>query len=165
MSMSFSLVSVALLIANPSMTAQDAEIVTAKTSSVACPIGASREIVIQVSVKSGYHIQSNPASDMFLIPTVLELKTENGIMAGSPVYPPATPFRLNGTLLELSTYLGFFPIKILIEATTQARPGKYHLTGKLSYQACDSISCRMPRSINVSIPVEITEMTNMTNKK
>src|SRR5262249_17907169 len=108
-----------------------------------------------VAVSEGYHLQANPASEDYLIPTRLELKNSGGVTVGKISYPPGKPYRLNGAEKDLQTYHGNFEIIVLLKASGAARPSKCTLQGRLHYQACDSKTCLFPASVPLTITVKI----------
>ena len=119
------------------------------------PAVISVDAQITVKVKSGYHVQANPASEEYLIPTKLDVKSTADLQAGNPVYPKGQPFKLEGSDKPLATYVDSFVIKVPVKADAKAHPANETLQGVLRYQACDAHSCLFPDSIPVELPVTI----------
>jgi DsbC/DsbD-like thiol-disulfide interchange protein len=113
------------------------------------------EAQVSVAVAEGYHLQANPASEDYLVPTRLDLKTPAGVTVSKITYPPGKPYRLNGADKDLKTYDGNFEIGVLLKASREARPGKYVLQGRLYYQACDSRTCLFPTSVPLTLTVNV----------
>jgi DsbC/DsbD-like thiol-disulfide interchange protein len=130
-------------------------VISIETSPITINAGKSAEAQITVKVKSGYHVQANPASEEYLIPTKLELKTADGITSGTPVYPKGQHFKLEGSNQNLATYQNSFVIKVPLQADSKAKAGETKLEGTLRYQACDAKSCLFPDSVPVQIPVTV----------
>ena len=102
-----------------------------------------------VQVNQPYHIQANPASDPYLIPTRLEFESTPGMTLERANYPEGNPFVLEGSPHTISVYDGRFEISAryrLDERIDAEAP----LAGSLTYQACDHKSCFPP----VSVPIE-----------
>ena len=118
-------------------------------------VGGQAEARITVAVTDGYHVQANPASTEFFVPTKLQLRAKRGVRPKAPVYPPGRPYRLEGMPSELMTYEDTFEITIPLEASDSARLGEHVLKGTLSYQACDDRSCLFPVSVPFSLPVQV----------
>lgn len=118
--------------------------------------GGSSEARIAVLVAGGFHLQANPASEEYLVPTRLELAKGSDVWPGKPIYPPGRPYRLSGASSDLSTYEGRFEIRLPLEASARARPGERALTGRLHYQACDAKSCLFPASVAVELRVTVS---------
>ena len=119
--------------------------------------GETAESQITVTVKNGYHVQANPASESYLIATKLEVKPAEGIETSSPIYPKGQPYKLEGTDKPLSTYEKNFVIKVPLKANKDAAAGTRTLQGTLHYQACDAHTCLFPDTIPVAIIVTVTK--------
>lgn len=117
--------------------------------------GRSAVARLAILVARGFHLQANPASQEYLVPTTLELARGSDIEPGKPIYPPGQPYRLQGASSDLSTYEGRFEIRLPLEASARAKPGERTLTGKLRYQACDAHSCLFPSSVTVELRVTV----------
>jgi Disulphide bond corrector protein DsbC len=127
-------------------------VILIETKALSVSAGQSANAEITVKIKSGYHVQANPASEDYLIPTKLELKPVDGLEVGAPVYPKGQPFKLEGTEKPLATYVDSFVIKVPVKAQ---QAGNKTLEGSLRYQACDARSCLFPDTIPVQIPVTV----------
>ena len=129
------------------------------TVSVPAPVvvttGGDAEARITVVVTDGYHIQANPASTEFFVPTKLQLRAKGGVRPKAPVYPPGQPYRLEGMPDEFMTYEDTFEITIPLEASDSARPGEHVLKGTLHHQACDDRSCLFPVWVPFGLPVQV----------
>jgi uncharacterized protein len=117
--------------------------------------GDAFEARISVAVAEGYHLQANPASEQFLVPTRLDLKNSGGVTVSRITYPPGKPYRLSGADKGLKTYDGNFEIGVLLKASNGARLGKHILQGSLHYQACDSSACLFPTSVPLTLTVNV----------
>ena len=113
------------------------------------------EVQISVTITEGYHLQANPASEDYLVPTRLELKSSGDVTVSNITYPPGKPYRLNGADKDLQTYEGNFEIGVLVKASSVARSGKRILQGRLHYQACDSKTCLFPTSVPLALTVRV----------
>ena len=129
------------------------EIVKVNTQKVIVRAGLDSVINIAIEIKNGYHIQANKVENQF-IPTTLEIKGDRGIIIKDKVFPPAKKFKLEGTDQYLDVYDGIFEISILFTTKNKIPKGLHHLYGQLNYQACDSMRCLFPRSIEFSLDVE-----------
>lgn len=113
--------------------------------------GEPTTVTVPVVVADGYHVQSNPAANEFLVPLELTFGRVDGLVFGIPEYPPPHRHRLHGAEEDLLTYEGTVVIEIPL-AVRGGEPGVRTVTGDLRYQACDSRRCLFP----ASIPVELT---------
>lgn len=130
-------------------------IVTVNVNDSIIYIGVSTMIAIWVDVKEGYHIQANKVNDEYLIPTTLEINDNKYITISKQEFPPSKQFKLEGADSFLDVYHGKFQIKLFLSPGTKTETGKYVLSAKLRYQACDSKSCLFPRTVDFSIPIEV----------
>lgn len=119
--------------------------------------GESSEVSLEVVVKEGYHVQANPASNEFLIPTTIEDISVKGVSVGKPKYPPGKPFTLEGTSSPILVYDGRFYISLPIEVSPNTQLSQTKLTGSFRYQSCDAKRCYFPQSISFNIPFEIVK--------
>jgi DsbC/DsbD-like thiol-disulfide interchange protein len=113
------------------------------------------ETRVSVAVVEGYHLQANPASEDYLVPARLELKSSEGVTVRKITYPPGKPYRLSGADKDLKTYDGDFEIGVMLKASNEAPPGKHVLQGRLHYQACDATTCLFPASVPLTLAVNV----------
>ena len=119
--------------------------------------GQSAEAKVRARIQKGFHIQANPAADEFLIPTTLAIEAAAGIVPGTPLYPPGLSYRLKGSTKDLLTYEDEVTITLPVTATGSAPGGVSRLSGKLTFQPCDDRKCLFPRSIPVTVTVNVVE--------
>ncbi len=136
-----------------SLTVSNDEIVKVDTQKIILNAGSDLPISIAIEVRNGYHIQANKAGSD-LIPTTLEIKCDKEITIRNQVFPPAKKFKLEGTDEYLDVYDGRFDIRLFFTTQTGIKKGMHHVDGKLNYQACDSMRCLFPRSLEFSLNVE-----------
>lgn len=111
-------------------------------------------IVLEINVEKGYHIQANPVEEDFLIPTTVKITSSKNVLVGNPVYPAGKTLTLRGTEENLVVYDGKIYIIIPVQITQPAQKDFHLIEGELEYQACDSVKCFMPRTITFAIPVK-----------
>jgi len=131
------------------------DIVTVHVSESIVYAGESNRVEIGVNVKEGYHIQANSVNDESLIPTSLEIETNEFLTISKKEFPLSKQFKLEGTDSFLNVYDGKFLVKLFLDPDKNAKEGKYVLAARLHYQACDSKSCLFPRTVDFSIPIEV----------
>ena len=117
--------------------------------------GSKAEGRLAVTVKQGYHVQANPASEPNLVPLRLEMESGSRVRAARPIYPPGKPYRLAGAESDLSIYDGTFEIRLPLDAPRGAAPGEVTLKGALHYQACNDRICLRPASVPASLVVTV----------
>jgi hypothetical protein len=113
--------------------------------------GQDTMATIQVSVKRGYHVQANPVKNPSLVPIVLDVKPDEMVVPGPPVYPLSKKLRLDGSDEDLAVYDGTFVIRLPLRVAPDAQRSRLILSGTLRYQACDDRYCLFP----VTLPVKL----------
>jgi len=117
--------------------------------------GKIAKINVHVSVEKGYHIQANKVNDEFIIPTTLEINTQESIITGEKAFPEGKRFKLEGTSDYLLVYDGNFKITIPFKTDKKIQKGRYKLEGKLHYQACDAKTCFFPKTVAFSVAIKV----------
>jgi hypothetical protein len=118
--------------------------------------GQSADSTIRVELRSGYHCNSNTPSEDYLIP--LRLTWAPGVLqAESIVYPKPKMEKYQFSAKPLSVFTGDFDIVTKFKVAANAAPGQATLSGKLRYQACTNTLCLPPRSISITLPVEVVK--------
>jgi hypothetical protein len=116
--------------------------------------GATVEVKAPVSLKDGYHVNSNTPSEAYLIP--LRLTWEPGVLETVGVeFPKPTLEKYAFSEKPLSVFTGGFELvtKFKVAATAPSGPGM--ALGKLRYQACNNNSCLPPRVLEIKLPLLI----------
>jgi len=90
--------------------------------------------VVQLRIDPGWHVNANPASLPFLIPTTVEAAA--GAALPGVVYPPGQPFHPDFAREPLHVYAG--TLEIPLPAGTGEQPLALHV------QACDTQRCLPP---------------------
>ena len=117
--------------------------------------GESGEAIVRLKIDHGYHVNANPPSFAYLIPTQLELTPADGIAVESISYPNAQTKKFSFSEQPLAVYEGEAEVKIRLLAGQSATAGVHNLSAKLRVQACDDEVCYAPGSIDLKLPVSI----------
>ncbi len=128
--------------------------VTAPEAVVAEP-GSRREARFEVTVRDGFHVQANPASERFLVPLRLELPGNGAVEVDEAVYPAGRPHRLRGASRDLSVYGGSFALTVPLVVGASAVAGEVRLVGSLQYQACSDRVCLRPSQAPIELRVRV----------
>ena len=137
------------------LSAQSRDVVSVHVDESVLHEGKNSTVFIRVEVKEGYHIQANRIEDESLIPTTVEMNSNEKITVAGIKFPRPKKFKLEGTDMFLSVYDGQFLIKLSLRPSANASAGKHIVRAKLQYQACDSARCLFPRAIDFLIPLEV----------
>jgi hypothetical protein len=102
-------------------------------------------VVVRVKIADGWHVNANPASLAFLIPTRVE--ATNTAVAIEVLYPQGTQYHPRFSLEPLAVYEGDIDIRV-----TPASPLRAGAKLDLTFQACDDSSCLPPETLQLAVP-------------
>lgn len=108
----------------------------------------SDRILITVAVDKGYHINANPASFDFLIPTSVKFA---GLRSPEVAYPAPVRFKSTFAPEALNVYEG--AVKLIASFPKDTLPKRETLRGVVTAQACDARVCLPPSDVPFSIAV------------
>ena len=111
------------------------------------------EIRLSLNVAEGYHIQSNPASEPYLIPVTLTLNMPGSNDSGAVSYPKGKPYRLAGSNQVLSVYDGMVILTVQARIPSTVPQNKQTAWGELYFQACDYRSCFPPITLQFELDI------------
>ena len=130
---------------------QSRVVVVTPTEALTAHRGATVAQTLTVTVKPGYHVNSDKPKDEYIIP--LKLTWTGGTLdTKATIYPKAEEIQVNGQALTVFT--GTFPIQTEFQVEPNATPGTVTVNGKLKYQACNNEMCLRP--VTVDIPLQVT---------
>ncbi len=121
---------------------------------VSAKISSTVKVALSVQVDEGYHVNSNTPADEFLIP--LKLTWSPGpLQSGAVSFPKPQLEKLQFAEKPVSVFKGTFEIATRFKVPADAKPGQSSITGKLHFQACNDRMCLTPKTVDVSVPIEI----------
>ncbi len=132
-----------------------ADVVRASAEETQSRAGGSIEVAVRLEITDGYHINSNPATGKYQIPTEIDLAANDGVTAGKPVYPAGVTKKFAFADEPLSVYERDVTIKLPLRVAASASKGARTLNASLRVQPCDDAVCYPPRTIAVAIPVTV----------
>ncbi len=107
------------------------------------PIDADeRKFAITVTVDAGFHINANPASQDYLIPTTVHVTNHTPLRV---IYPPPIRFKAKFFDQAIDVYEG--AARIVAEFSPDADPRPVTLTGTVTAQACTEVICLPPADL------------------
>lgn len=128
----------------------------APPKTVTAKAGGRTEVVLSLKLDAGYHVNSNTPSDPYLIP--LRLTWNPGPLETVEIlFPPPRTEKFGFSVTPLSVFTGEFNITTRFKVASAANLGPGVLTGKLRYQACNDRTCLTPKTIEVTLPIEIVK--------
>ena len=118
--------------------------------------GSEAVLRVEVTIKPGWHVNSDAPLDPYLIPTQARVELPAGWSAGKPVYPPSHLVKLTFSDDRLAVFEGRFVITIPVRAGGAAnRP--VTLRGVVEAQACNNQMCLAPAELPFSVPLAAAE--------
>ncbi|MBX7220366.1 MAG: protein-disulfide reductase DsbD N-terminal domain-containing protein [Blastocatellia bacterium] len=125
--------------------------------------GETAKIAVRLTIDETYHINARVPAEEFMIPTKLDMATHPDFTLGEVSYPKPTLRKVTFSEKELPVYEGTATLFLSVAAATTLKPGKYVLTGKLTYQACTDEACLPPKKLALEIPLVVTAAGNPAN--
>ena len=111
-------------------------------------------MTVSFRIKEGYHIQANKVNDNSLVPVELKMYEQEGIAFGEPVFPHWKQLKLVGVDEPLWVFDETVDVTIPVSISGDQRSGNYLIRGNICYQACDSLKCYIPRSMEFELIVD-----------
>lgn len=108
---------------------------------------------LKVSIRAGYHANSNKPTEDFLIPMKLTWDTTGPLAAAEVVYPKAKMESFSFSEKPLAVYDGEFSIVTKFKRAANPQLGPGFIAGKLRYQACNEKMCLPPKTVEIKLPV------------
>jgi uncharacterized protein YyaL (SSP411 family) len=120
-----------------------------RVSAVAKGGATEDQIVVTVEIDSGYHVNANPASYDYLIPTSVQFSQ---LHPSRVAYPDATRFKAEFAPAGLEVYEGSVQLRAGFPPHSLGSSGANH--GVVTVQACDLKVCLPPSKIAFSARAE-----------
>jgi hypothetical protein len=116
--------------------------------------GEAFPLKLNLSLRPGFHVNSDKPSDEYLIP--LRLTWGKGPLQSEQVtYPQPHMEKPEFSPKPLSVFSGNFQVVTKFRAAANAEPGMGMMIGKLRYQACNSRECLVPKTMDIQFIVDI----------
>jgi uncharacterized protein len=155
---------------NKPLIPKPAERVTAQAflSTDRLPVGGKSRIAIVLKISPGWHINQNPASPDFLIPTSVKIKSKLGTKLGQLKFPKGKDLRVEGEDEAFLVYEGTITIFGELEAQAAAAGQTEELALDIKYQACNDTGCERPQNVKFVAKISVAgvgEKVNAVNGK
>jgi thiol:disulfide interchange protein DsbD len=132
-------------------------LVKATATPVTVPAGGSAVTEVTLMVSPGWHINANPPSLDYMIPTVVKLTAESGVRAGAPAYPRPKQQKLSFEDTPLRVFDGEAVVRLPVLVAAGTPPGTVSARGTVQFQACDDEVCLAPASVPFEVQVTVVE--------
>jgi hypothetical protein len=111
---------------------------------------------IAVTVKEGYHVNSNTPSEEYLIPLKLTWTSTGALEGGAVTYPKPQLEKFDfSDGKPISVYMGNIELVANFKIAANAPAGPGIAAGKLKYQACSNKACFPPKTVDVNVAYSV----------
>lgn len=118
-------------------------------------VGGKTRIAISLTVSPGWHINQNPASPDFLIPTTVKIQSKQGTKLTNLKFPAGKDHRLEGEPDAFLVYEGTITIFGDLEADAMAAGQSEEFELHINYQACNDDGCEQPRTLKFAAKIPV----------
>lgn len=112
---------------------------------------APARLVVEATVPEGGHIEAHEPPEPFLIPTVLEVSTDEGVTAGPVEYPQPEERRFEWSPAVLQVLAGKVRFEVPLRVDPRKQQSRRHVTAHLKYQGCIDGACLPPNAQSVTV--------------
>ncbi|MER3403375.1 MAG: hypothetical protein C4337_08840 [Armatimonadota bacterium] len=122
--------------------------------------------VLVIRIPQPYHVNANPASEDYLIPTELRVPKGPHYTLGKVEYPKALEktFEFAGDK-PLKIYEGVATIRFELRLATSAPKGDLPIKASVRYQACDDKACYPPQTVPSEFKIRIADKMGDLNPR
>src|SRR6266481_5782375 len=111
----------------PAGISSSADVVKVRSADVSIPAGGNADSTVTLSISPGYHVNANPATFSYLIPTAVDPGKAEGVTAGKPIYPVAQKQKFQFAEEPLAVYESEVQIRLPLHVEVKAGKGERSL--------------------------------------
>ncbi len=141
--------------AAPTAPGNSSRFVNAAANETQISPGGSADVIVDVTVKKGYHVNANPPTFSYLKATELAITSGDGMVVRFVRYPDAITRKFAFADQPLAVYEGQMEIKASIKADPKTSAGSHTLAAKVNVQACDDQVCYPPGTIDLPLSIRV----------
>jgi hypothetical protein len=116
--------------------------------------GSVTAVTLRAVLPPGFHANSNTPTDEYLIPLTLKW-TGGPLQVDGITYPKGTLEKYPFSAKPLSVVTGEFSLSTKFKVPASAPNGAAAQNGTLKYQACNDRMCFAPKTVPVTVTLEI----------
>lgn len=128
-----------------------------QAEAVAIQRGGTASAKVKLSMKPGFHCNTNTPADEYLIPLKLTFVPAGGVESTGVTYPKGKDEKYEFSAKPLNVYSGEFELIATFKAAKDAPKGPSKIVGKLRFQACNDKMCFSPKTLEVTIPLQVSD--------
>ncbi len=106
-------------------------------------------LAVELSIDEHWHINANPANPDFLVPTKVDVLSEQKVRVKSVLYPKHKLLRVNGADQPYHVYGGRTTIYVQLETDSAETAEVGVLQVRVTCQACNQDTCMPPSEVNL----------------
>jgi thiol:disulfide interchange protein DsbD len=118
--------------------------------------GRKAQLLVELQIAQGCHINSHKPDDHSVIPTILTVDSPVGVTAGQPVYPSDNYVTTEFSPVPLKVYDGAVEIRVPLEVGSRVGEGQINVSASLRFQACNNRMCFPPQTVHLSTEFTVT---------
>ena len=112
------------------------------------------DVMLQLDIATGWHINANPAGQDNLISTTITVNTETSLEIADVAYPKGRSTRFEFSSESLNVYEESLTIPLRLKQKPNTKHDKnVPITLQLTYQLCNETECLLPQTLE--IPLEV----------
>ena len=131
------------------------ELLQVSAAPVTIASGDRGEAKVAIRVRESWHVNANPPTLDYMIPTEVSLGPKGGVTVGKVIYPAAREQKLAFEEKPLRVYDHAFEVRLPLIAGAGTAQGKVTLTGTVGFQACNDQVCLAPASVPFELVVSV----------
>lgn len=106
-------------------------------------------LAVELQINDQWHINANPATPDFLVPTEVKVLSEQKVRVKNVLYPKHKLLRVNGSDQPYQVYGGKTTIFVQLEADAGETAKIGVLRVQVTFQACNQDTCMPPDEVNL----------------
>ena len=116
--------------------------------------GEAVSVIVRATVRAGWHVNANPPSADYMVPTEVKLTLPPGFSPRPIRYPAGEEHRFAFADQALSVYQGEVAIEVPFRVAPEAA-GAQTIKGVFRYQACNDELCLAPASLPFEASIQV----------
>lgn len=115
------------------------------------------KLAFKISIKNGWHINSENPKEDYLIPTEIRIDSDIMVQQSKFVYPKAKEIKFDFSDIPLSVFEGDIYIGTIVKIPRNTQQGDHTLYINFTFQGCNNATCMAPSSIKDTIYFSVVD--------
>ncbi len=138
---------VACSFGQPATVPQDIVVVKVLELKSAPRPGSSFSLFLEITVKPGFHINSDRPGDEYLFPAKIEVTPSQGLELVKTVFPQGRKTSFSFSDVPVSILDDVFKVELKFKVAPDFSGGGLLIKGKFRFQACNDDACLQPKAV------------------